>query len=157
MQFWSGCDDVVRRIRVNTVETIPMRLISVERCQIITTGIAFRGYVLGVCERVQPDRQRFGGIMKKLFAGSVALVVTALIATSLSPIKAVAASSVDESSVDALKREISRLRQENAALRKRAAQQDSARSNTATTPQGGALAMATGMLVKGLVAQPVAR
>src|SRR6185437_1855285 len=94
--------------------------------------------------------------MKKLFAGSVALVVTALIATSLSPIKAVAASSVDESSVDALKKEISRLRQENAALRKRAAQQDSARSNTATTPQGGPLAMATGMPVKGRVAQPVA-
>ena len=42
--------------------------------------------------------------MKKLFAGSVALVAAALIATSLSPIKAVAASSVDESSVDALKK-----------------------------------------------------
>lgn len=94
--------------------------------------------------------------MKKLFAGSVALVAAALIATSLSPIKAVAASSVDESSVDALKREISRLRQENAALRKRAAQQNSARSNTATTPQGGPLAMATGMPVKGRGAPPAA-
>jgi hypothetical protein len=94
--------------------------------------------------------------MKKLFAGSVALVAAALIATSLSPIKAVAASSVDESSVDTLKKEISRLRQENAALRKRAAQQDSARSNTATALQGGPLAMANGMPVKGRVAPPAA-
>jgi hypothetical protein len=93
--------------------------------------------------------------MKKLFAGSVALVAAALIATSLSPIKAIAASSVDESSVDALKKEISRLRQENAALRKRAAQQDSARPNTATTPQGASQAMAS-LPVKGSVAPPAA-
>ena len=94
--------------------------------------------------------------MKKLFLGSVAVVLTALIATSLSPIKAIAASSIDENSVDALKRENARLRAENAALRKHAVQRDSARLNTATTPQGGPLAMATGMPVKGPVVQPAA-
>jgi hypothetical protein len=64
--------------------------------------------------------QGLGIVMKKLFLGSVALVLTALIATSVSPIKAVAASSTDENSVDVLKKEIARLRAENAALRKHA-------------------------------------
>jgi hypothetical protein len=93
--------------------------------------------------------------MKKLLLGSVALALAALIATSLSPIKAVAASSTDENSVEALKKENARLRAENTALRKHAVQRDSARPNSATTPQDGSAAMAS-MPVKGPVAQPAA-
>ena len=93
--------------------------------------------------------------MKKLLLGSVALALAALIATSLSPIKAIAASSNEENSVDALKKEIAQLRKENATLRKRAVQPDSARPNSATTPQGGSAAMAS-MPIKGPVAQPAA-
>lgn len=97
--------------------------------------------------------------MKKPFLGVVALALTTLttlMATSLSPIKAFAASSVDENSVDALKKEVARLRAENAALRKHAVRQDSARSNPAPAPQGEPLARATAMPVKGPVAPPAA-
>ena len=93
--------------------------------------------------------------MKKLFLGSVALVLTVLIATSLSPIKAIAASSADETSVDALKKEIARLRAENAALRKHAVQRVDARPITAPAAQSGSQAMAS-MPVKGPVVQPAA-
>ncbi|MGH6685074.1 MAG: tail fiber domain-containing protein, partial [Pseudolabrys sp.] len=79
--------------------------------------------------------------MKRLFVGA-ALVAAALIATSLAPIKAVAAVSVDENSVGALKKEIAKLRAENAALRKRTAQPDAARANTAAPAHGGSQAMA---------------
>jgi hypothetical protein len=94
-----------------------------------------------------------GAVLKKLFLGSIALALTVLIAPSLSPAKAVAASSGDENSVDALKKEVARLRAENAALRKRAVPRDSARPNTAATPRDGSAAMAR-MPVKGPVAQP---
>ena len=89
--------------------------------------------------------------MKKLFLGSVALVLTALIAASLSPIKAIAASSADETSVDALKKEIARLRAENAALRKHAVQHEAVRPGAPAASQSASTAMAS-MPVKG--AQP---
>ena len=93
--------------------------------------------------------------MKKLFLGSVALVLTALIATTLSPIKAIAASSADETSVDALKKEIARLRAENTALRKHAVQRVEARPSATPAVLSGSQAMAS-MPVKGPVAQPAA-
>ena len=88
--------------------------------------------------------------MKKMFLGSVALVLTVLFATSLSPIKAMAASSTDETSVDALKKEIARLRAENATLRKHAVQPVEARPSAAPALQAGSQAMAS-MPVKGAV------
>ena len=53
--------------------------------------------------------------MKELLLGRFALVLTVVVAASLSPIKTIAASSTDETS--ALKLQIGRLRAENAALR----------------------------------------
>jgi outer membrane immunogenic protein len=73
-----------------------------------------------------------GAVMKRLLLGSVALVATGLM--SLSPIKAIAASSNDENSLDALKKEIVRLREENAALRKRVLRRDSVRPDTVAPP-----------------------
>jgi hypothetical protein len=80
--------------------------------------------------------------MKKFYAGIIAFIAIALIASSLTLVKAAAASTADEKSVDALKNEIVKLRAENAALRKRVAQPDAARPTTATRPQDGSQAMA---------------